>query len=54
MKKVITLIVKGTKMRKFRKISKNKSYMKRHRHVFKVGRMKGLTSIPVRFRGRRI
>lgn len=51
MKKVITLIVKGIKMRKIRK---NKSYMKRHRHVFKVGRMKGLTSIPVRFRGRRI
>lgn len=27
---------------------------KRHRHVFKIGRMRGLTSIPVRFRGKRI
>lgn len=27
---------------------------KRHRHVFKVGRMRGLTSIPVRFRGKRL
>lgn len=28
--------------------------MRKHRHIFKVGRMRGLTSIPVRFRGRRI
>lgn len=27
---------------------------KNHKHIFKIGRMKGLTSIPVRFRGRRI
>lgn len=27
---------------------------KRHRHAFKIGRMRGLTSIPVRFRGKRI
>ena len=28
--------------------------MRRHRHVFKIGRMRGLTSIPVRFRGKRL
>ena len=33
--------------------SKLLSYLKRHRHVVKKS-MRGLTSIPVRFRGRRI
>lgn len=27
---------------------------KRFRHSFKIGRMRGLTSIPVRFRGKRL
>ena len=29
-------------------------FFRRHRHVFKLGRMRGLTSIPVRFRGKRL
>lgn len=39
-------------MRKFGRGRKRKITLRNHRHI--VRRMKGLTSIPVRFRGRRI
>lgn len=38
-------------MRRYSKFGRS---FKRHRHSFRIGRMKGLTSIPVRFRGRRV
>lgn len=42
-------------MRKFRRYSgKRRNSFKRHRHSFKVGSMKGLTSIPLKFRTRRL
>lgn len=44
-------------MRKIRRIrygSKVRYASRNHKHIFKIGRMKGLSSIPVRFRGRRI
>lgn len=42
--------------RRYKKYSLNKtlSRFKSHRHKFKIGRMRGLTSIPVRYRGYRI
>lgn len=36
---------------KIRRILKK---FKSHRHKFKIGRMRGLTSIPVRYRGYRV
>ena len=33
--------------------SRRRISMRRHRHSFRIGRMKGLTSIPVRYTGRR-
>lgn len=44
-------------MRKIRRVrygSKGRISFRNHKHIFKIGRMKGLSSIPVRFRGRRI
>lgn len=38
--------------RRFRGVKRLIAKFRRHRH--KVGSMKGLTSIPVRFRGRRL
>ena len=39
-------------MRRTRKKSVMRAF-KSHRHKVRVGRMKGLTSIPLRYRGRR-
>lgn len=42
-------------MRRYRRSTGNRrSSFKRHRHSFKIGSMKGLTSIPLRFRTRRL